>query len=137
MTFENLPSDWSTRPLDDVTLCHDVVDLCVSFQDRASSSMLTLYADEHDVPIGAPVLVAGVEWGCASAERREAVDLMTGMGPPAVLFGISSRMPIPEPTAQRWLEEAERACRAAEVRLLGFYSVDMEGIRQLSAVPSS
>lgn len=135
MTFEDLPSDWTTRPLHDPTLCHDIVDLCLSFRDRSASSLLTLFADDQDVPIGTPVLIGGMDWTCDTAERKEGLDMLAAIGPPAALFGISARTPIPESTAQRWLEDAERSCQAADVRFLGFYSVDMEEIRQLSTAP--
>jgi hypothetical protein len=47
MTFEDLPNDWSDRPLTDPALLSDVLDLVVFEKDRAAGAVSFLLCDDE------------------------------------------------------------------------------------------
>lgn len=58
MSFEDLPSDWPSRPLTDPDFVHDVLDLCVSHADRAAGGLAVLTLRD-DLTLAQPLFVEG------------------------------------------------------------------------------
>ena len=73
MSFDDLPSDWPTRPLTDPTIARDVVDLVVREADRAQGCLsILLCSREHRLV--QPVTINDVE-GVPPHERRRPFDV--------------------------------------------------------------
>lgn len=58
MTFQDLPSDWPSRPLTSPEFVHDVLDLCVNNTDRIKGGLSVLVLRD-DFTLAQPVFVQG------------------------------------------------------------------------------
>lgn len=79
MSFEDLPADWPSHPLDDASLASDVLDLCVSSADRRTGGLAVLVL-RPDLTLAQPIFVAGA---MPTAGRAAALsNLFTGCAQP-------------------------------------------------------
>jgi len=58
MTFQDLPSNWPSRPLTSPDLVHDVLDLCVNNADRVNGGLSVLVLREN-LTLAQPIFVKG------------------------------------------------------------------------------
>jgi hypothetical protein len=67
MTFDDLPDDWSDRPLTDPALVADVLDLVVFARDRQQGAVSFLLCDE-DARLVQRLMTGGA--ACAPSSER-------------------------------------------------------------------
>lgn len=132
MTFDDLPTNWPTLPLDDPRLAADVVDLCLRHSDRVKNSALLLLCDDRGVGLQ-PVVIDGVDWHAVADERASLFDVVGHVGVPAVVVAVSARRPIPSEVALRWRETARAVFARDGVRMLGFFSADQDSVWEPTA----
>ncbi|WP_303348423.1 hypothetical protein [Kocuria sp.] len=138
MSFEDLPQNWSTLPLNTPGLGADVVDLIVSISDRHQNTMLVELCDSHGVGHPAPIKIGGMHWSCSDAERTEVATSIAQLvehGPEdvgAMLVAVSSPHTLPATVTQAWHESMTAALQKANCRLLGFYSATPQDVREVT-----
>jgi len=154
MSFENLSATWPDRPLTDPAVTADVVDLMVSHGDRRRGTLTVLICAPDDHYLATVTVELPADAIPAEAVPPEAVpaDRSThAVGPsPAQLCGTAMHPIIPavrtapgtaliltlgRPGPARltdldnqWTQAATTICRAAGIRLLGFYIATKDGI---------
>ena len=130
MTFEDLPNDWSDRPLTDPALVSDVLDLVVFEKDRAAGAVSFLLCDD-EARLVQPVTIGELPATMTQDERVHFVSVMVeGMGHCGAMVVALARDDGLSITAedQAWLRAAKQAC-GDDVRLLGVHVVTMTGSR--------
>lgn len=60
MSFEDLPDDWPTMPLNDPGHIADILDLFVSLSARMNGALLILVCDDHRRPVQ-PIQIDGIQ----------------------------------------------------------------------------
>ena len=141
MSFQNLPPTWTDQPLTDPAFAADVVDLMVSLGERHRGTFTVMICDPGDC------YVASV----AVDLPEEFEQLTTGLTPSDLCSGaLGAIMPAvrtapgtglllalgrPGPASwpeldNEWAQAATHICRAADVRLLGFYVASADHIYQ-------
>ncbi|NYF97056.1 hypothetical protein [Janibacter cremeus] len=133
MTFDNLPSDWPTRPLTDTDIAPDVVDLVVRESDRETGCLSILLCGDGDRLLQ-PVAITDLD-GEPYLRRREVFDTFLG-GLGDVLSGIvvavgRPRGLQPDDEARAWHEAAIASCREHDVPLLGTYLATIHGVVEM------
>ncbi|MEV6267050.1 hypothetical protein AB0L64_07790 [Kribbella sp. NPDC051936] len=149
MSFENLSATWPDRPLTDPAVTADVVDLMVSHGDRRRGTLTVLICapDNHylatvtvELPADAiPPAAVPADRSPHPADPSPAQLCGTAMHPiiPAVRTapGAALILALGRPGSARltdldnqWSQAATAICRAAGIRLLGFYIATKDGI---------
>ena len=159
MSFHNLAPTWTTQPLTDPARAADVVDLMVSLGERHRGTFTVLLCDPDDRYRGTvtvdlrsefdrlmptavrdqPVrLGAGTADVCFSALRPIIPAVHTAPGT-ALVLALGRPGPESWPDLDNeWAEAATHICRAADVRLLGFYIASAARVYQpLLPVPAA
>lgn len=137
MTFEDLPSNWTTLPLSDPGLAADVVDLVLSHRLRAADTTLFLPCDERDVAYPSPVLLSDTDWAIPAARRLEVLRPIASSGVPSALVAMSSDTRLPAEVVAAWHLDARSAFADAGVRLLGFFEVWQDNVEEVIAPESA
>jgi hypothetical protein len=130
MTFEDLPKDWSDRPLTDPALVSGVLDLVVFEKDQAAGAVRFLLCDD-EARLVQPCTIGELPVTMTQAERVHFVSVMVeGMGHRGAMIVALARDDGLSITAddQAWRRAAQEACGSA-VRLLGVHVVTMTGSR--------
>ena len=141
MSFENLPATWAERPLTDPSRAADVVDLMVSLGDRQRGTFTVILCDSDDryVATVAIDLPDESQHLTPSLEPRELCSTALGAIMPAVhkasgtglLLALGRPGPAFWPALDDdWATAATHICRAADVRLLGFYIASAGNVYQ-------
>jgi hypothetical protein len=134
MTFEDLPDDWSDRPLTDPALVADVLDLVVSARDRQQGAVSFLLCDE-DARLLQPVTITDLPATPASDDRRRClrtvVGAMSGCGSLLVALARGDGLSI-SASDEGWRDAAVAECSRG-VRLLGVHVVTHAGSREAPA----
>lgn len=138
MTFEDLPRDWATRPINS-DLTEDVLDLLVTAHDREAGAIYVLICDD-DGRLVQPVVV-GLEHADqrSAANAQEAERLFDGIahlvqeaGRGGILVAIArTGFSAIGDADRRWHQAAINATRARAVPLLGTYIVTHHDVVQL------
>jgi hypothetical protein len=129
MTFEDLPNDWSDRPLTDPALVTDVLDLVVFARDRAAGAVSFLLCDD-EARLVQPVTIGELPVTMTHGERVRCVSVMVeGMSHRGAMVVALARDDGLSITADDldWCRAAQEACSA--VQLLGVHVVTMTGSR--------
>jgi hypothetical protein len=142
MSFEDLPAG-RARDLDlsDHTHAADVVDLITLEGDRALGCFSAMLCDSGNRG-RQPVCLQGLEPGAAPDAMAELLSMvlpLVAQAQGSVLLA-RGRPGLNRPTDddRRWHEQAIRACREHDVRLLGFHVATPNGVVRLpDPLPSS
>lgn len=135
MSFEQLPSTWPDQPLTDPGLAANVVDLMVSFGDRARGTLTVLLCGSDD-RFRSTVIVELPSPGPTPTELCETAlgpiieAVRTAPGTALVLALGRSGSGSPTDADDQWATAARGNCAAAGIRLLGFYVATRDGIYQ-------
>ena len=124
MSFEDLPRDWSQRPLDTPGLAADVADLVVGERDRLGGCV-GLLLTSAGLTMSQPLLVSDVDDTVQPEEFHPYLEQLSSMvaesggalvfvrgRPGSVLFTDTDR---------RWHQVAIDGCRAGGARLVGAF----------------
>lgn len=122
MAFDDLPPDWTDRPLSTPHLAGDVVDLVVKESDRAQNTFAVLPCDENDIGYPTPVLIEQTDWLVDDEERRQMLTALATLGLPAVVLAFSSSRRLPDGVLARWRADAETAFGTAGTRVIGVFT---------------
>lgn len=140
MTFEDLPDDWSQRPVTDPALFDDVVDLVVSEQDRARGALYVLLCDEGGRLLQ-PCAVTDLGPGYVPDPRliRPFAKALVRQCPDGGLVVVVARRgaATPRETDVRWVRAAEAACHGQDARLLGAAVATPVGVFRLRPVSAA
>lgn len=133
MTFDNLPSDWPTRPLTDTTVAPDVVDLVVRESDREGGCLGILLCGE-DHRMLQPVAITDLD-AEPHVLHRELLDKFLGhlggeLGGIVIAIGRPRGLQ-PDDEARAWHEAAIASCREHGVPLLGTYLATAHGVVEM------
>jgi hypothetical protein len=136
MSFEDLPDDWSDRPVTDPALLDDVLDLFVSAASREAGALYLLLCDGED-RVAQPIVVDDLPVQCRADEAERllhafvsaAATLRADLG---LLLAVA-RPGTPRATAadRLWLTVADGVCDRLGVRLLGVHAVTPAGSQQV------
>lgn len=134
MTFQDLPTDWATRPLTDPALAGDVLDLVVRDDDRRTGGLAVLLCGP-DHRLQQPVMVA-MDGPASLADKRLAVQRFLeavdhGLGESLLLAVVRERGAFVTDDDREWHEVALRGCREAGVTLLGLWVVTRHVVREV------
>ena len=131
MGFDDLPADWSDRPLTDPRLVRDVLDLIVFDKDRRAGALSILICDEEGRLVQ-PVTITDIPRVTQEDRVRCISNLVDAIGRTGSLLFALARpdgLSITEADTA-WLRAAEIAC-GVDVRLLGLYVVTCHGSREV------
>jgi hypothetical protein len=140
MSFHDLPADWPTRPITDPDLLVDVVDLCVSEQDRAAGALYALLCDAEGRLLQPVAVAAGrrVRDPGDDEDRAALLDpfavALASHAPTGGLVLALARPGSTEaiPADRLWHESARSVCRRRDVRLLATAVASPEGVFRLT-----
>ncbi|MGD8149614.1 hypothetical protein [Ornithinimicrobium sp. Y1694] len=136
MTFEDLPKDWPSRPLDDPIVGPDVVDLCVSYKDRLGGGLSVLFC-RADATLAQPVFIGDFELGddlALAAERMiEIGTSLPGVG--GLVMSVVREVGCPTDEDRRVHQRALEVCASYDMRLVAFNVVTASGITPLAVAP--
>ncbi|WP_427892561.1 hypothetical protein ACQHIV_06620 [Kribbella sp. GL6] len=133
MSFEQLPSTWPDQPLTDPALAANVVDLMVSFGDRARGTLAVLLCGA-DALFRSTVIIELPASGPTPAELCETAlgpiieAVRTAPGTAIVLALGRSGSGSPTDADDQWATAARDTCTTAGIRLLGFYIATRDGV---------
>jgi hypothetical protein len=134
MTFDDLPDDWSDRPLTDPALVADVLDLVVFARDRQQGAVSFLLCDE-DARLVQPVTITDIPATAAVDDRRRClrtvVGAMSGRGGLLVAVAREDGLSVCA-SDEAWRDAAVAECSDG-VRLLGVHVVTHAGSREVPA----
>ncbi|MFI5706847.1 hypothetical protein [Kribbella sp. NPDC051620] len=125
MTFNDLPTNWLTRPLTDPVLAANAVDLFVTEAERRQGVLAALICDGRarfrtsillDLPRDAPLASAR---SCIRA-LAPLVPVLQGRPDGALILALGRPEPDP-PSDHDWTQAAIQTCQTASIRLLAFY----------------
>lgn len=141
MSFENLTPAWTDQPLTNPGVAADVVDLVVSLGDRQRGTFAVVLCDPDDryratvlidLPSEFDQLSPGLDATevCATALKPiiSAVDTAPDTGV-ILALGRPGHADLPD-LDNEWTKAATTICKAAEIRLLGFYIATKDGVHQ-------
>ena len=131
MGFDDLPDDWSERPLTDPHLVRDVLDLVVFDKDRRAGALSILICDEEGRLVQ-PVTITEIPEVSQADRVRCLSNLVNAIDRKGSLLFALARpdgLSITD-TDMAWLRAAESAC-GQDVRLLGLYVVTCHGSREV------
>lgn len=131
MSFEDLPSDWPARVLDDPVLTADVVDLVVSDADRNAGALGFLLCRPGGT-LAQPVMVGDLD-------REDPVDVVTRMveiiadlpDTPGFVLAIARRRGLVDDADRRVHQRALEASEGAGLTLWGTYLATHAGVSLL------
>lgn len=132
MTFEDVPDDWPTRPLSDQVLAADLLDLCITDQDRMKGG-LSLLLCRRDDTLAQPVFVGDIPRPDELWFTMERTLEITAEVPEAAAVVVA--------LVRHWgtVTDADRAlhqhaievCGRTGIRLLGTFLVTSAGVTPL------
>ena len=136
MSFDDLPDDWSDRPLTTPTLVADVLDLVLAEADRRIGALAFLLCDGTGRLL-APAVVTDVPDDIENDERQRMIEtFVRPLGPAGSLHlaigrqdGLSIRA-----GDRAWAAAAAEVC-AGGPRLLGVHLLTLHGYRELRLPP--
>jgi hypothetical protein len=152
MSFENLSPTWTDQPLTDPALTADVIDLMVSHGDRHRGTLTVLICDPgnhyqagvamalppHCIPL--PEQAAHSRPTSRSSPALSPAELCESVMDPVIPAvhtapGVALVLALGRPGPaylpdldNQWAQAATAICRAAGIRLLGFYVATKHGI---------
>ncbi|MBR7743848.1 hypothetical protein KC207_11155 [Phycicoccus sp. BSK3Z-2] len=132
MSFETLPENWPTLPLDDPHLLADVVDLVVGERDRSDGCVGLLLLDDG-MRLAQPCVVGEVPDDADPADFVAFLDQVAAMvhdagGAVAFVRGRDGAGRLTD-ADRAWHEAVLAGCRRADVRLLGAFLATPSGVR--------
>ncbi|MGB5951867.1 MAG: hypothetical protein WBG57_05035 [Ornithinimicrobium sp.] len=132
MSFEDLPANWPSMPLDDPVLARDVLDLCVTHADRVQGGLAVLVL-RPGLTLAQPIFVAGP---MPPAGRRAALSsLFTACSragaDTALVAGIVHERSALSDDDRALHQDAIEVCRQVELTLVSTHLVTASGIRTL------
>ena len=77
MSVDDLPADWSRRPLTEAELVPDVLDLVVANRDRCARSLCLLMCDDEDLLVR-PVAISEMAAVTSQTERVRGLRVLIG-----------------------------------------------------------
>ncbi|MDO5740169.1 MAG: hypothetical protein Q4P07_08480 [Ornithinimicrobium sp.] len=136
MSFDDLPRDWPSRPLRDPDFTADVLDLCVSDQDRTAGGLAVLFCRRDDT-LAQPVFVGDIP------DEQGLLDALVSLGRATVEMPpvAGAVMAIVRPWGavcdgdRRAHQQAIEVCRGVGITLLGMYVVTRTSISCLPVAP--
>jgi hypothetical protein len=146
MTFEDLPADWSRRPVTDSAITADLLDLLVGERDRAVGALGILLCGPGDRLLQ-PIVVEAPDRSADASERRQGFDNIcsalcqldqpgdgqAGSGLGMLVALARPGPPMAGPADLDWRDTVVRSCADYGVRLLGVWLVTPDVIRELPA----
>ncbi len=138
MSFENLSSTWADQPLTDPDVAADAVDLMVSLGDRRRGTFTVLICDPGNRYLATVALELPATFSldpspaqiCETALHPIIPAVHTAPGT-ALVFALGRPGPAHQTDLDtQWAQAATTICRAAGIRLLGFYVATKDGIHQ-------
>jgi len=135
MSFRDLPADWPRRPLTDLRLARDVLDLCVSDHDRRQGGLCLLSLREN-LCLAQPFFVRGP---VPRLERRSVLaGLLSACMPRhpggGVVLGVAHIEPAVTDDDHDLHHGVIEACRGTGLRLLSSHLVSTAGVEDLPLV---
>ncbi|UVE95841.1 hypothetical protein [Dietzia sp. B32] len=128
MRFEQLPDDWSRRPLDDAPLAAGVIDLVIGYEDRQRDTLLILPCDEYDAALPSPILIGDTDWTASSRDRRRSMAVLSQVPVPGFVVGLSAGRRLPAKVVRGWLRTIEDELDSSGQALLAFGVADPHGV---------
>ncbi len=139
MTYQDLPTDWPSRPVTDPAITSDLLDLVVRDADRVDGALYLLLCGERGQLIEPMVFpepltrMSREQCGTAFA-ALEHLALQEGLrGGILVAIAREKGLFITD-TDRGWHEAAIRSCRRSGLSLLGVWVVTRHVIRPLPAL---
>jgi hypothetical protein len=145
MSFEDLPRDWTQRPVTDPSITADVLDLVVRDADRETGAVAALMCNTAERLVQ-PVVMALPHAGIEVGEHRRFFDVVcNGI---VAACGEGDRGGILVAVARRngWSvigddrqghDAARRSCAEHDVPLLGFWLVTRDVVRRIDDTGSA
>lgn len=133
MSFHDLPRDWPTRSLADPVFAADVLDLCVSDDDRAAGGLSVLLC-RPDGSLSQPLFVADVPRPAALLEAVSAVVLgsLHLPGVDGLVVAVARARGGINDDDRRLHQHAIEVCRRGLLTLHGTFLVTTVGVTHLS-----
>ena len=148
MGFDDLPDDWSDRPLTDPQLLADVLDLVVMERDRRAGGLGVLICDGHQ-RLALPVMISELDDVTDDDDRRKGLETIAtavrgfdlgdagGTGGAGIHLAIARRDGLSITRSDRsWQQVAASVC-ADDIDLLGVHVVTCDGSRTVPPVAIS
>ena len=145
MGFEDLPDDWSDRPLTDPQLLADVLDLVVMDRDRRAGGLGVLICDAHQ-RLSVPVMISEPDDLADDEEREKGLSTIAhavrgfdlgdagGTGRAGIHLAIARRDGLSSTRSDRSWQRAAVAVCGDDIDLLGVHVVTCDGSRTLPPV---
>ena len=145
MGFDDLPDDWSDRPLTDPQLLADVLDLVVMERDRRAGALGVLICDGHR-RLALPVMISDLDEVAGDDDRRKGLETIAtavrafdladagGTGRPGIHLAIARRDGLSITRSDRSWQRAARSVCGDEIDLLGVHVVTCDGSRTMPPV---
>ena len=145
MGFDDLPDDWSDRPLTDPRLLSDVLDLVVMERDRRASALGVLICDGHQRLV-LPVMIGELDDLAGDDDRRKGLETIAmavrgfvlgdagGTGRPGIHLAIARRDGLSITRSDRSWQRAAMSVCADDIDLLGVHVVTCDGSRTMPPV---
>lgn len=138
MSFENLSSTWADQPLTDPDVAADAVDLMVSLGDRRRGTLTVLICDRDARYLATLAIELPLAFGLDPSPAQQFETALHPMIPaihtaPGTALVLAMGRPGPAHLTDldaQWAQAATTICRAAGIRLLGFYVATKDGIHQ-------
>ena len=145
MGFDDLPDDWSDRPLTDPQLLADVLDLVVMERDRRAGALGVLICDGHR-RLALPVMISDLDELAGDDDRRKGLETIVmavrgfdlgdagGTGRPGIHLAIARRDGLSITRSDRSWQRAARSVCGDDIDLLGVHVVTCDGSRTIPPV---
>ncbi len=139
MTYQDLPTDWPSRPVTDPAITPDLLDLVVRDADRVDGALYLLLCGEQGQLIEPMVFpepltrMSREQCGTVFA-ALEHLALEEGLRGGILLAIAREKGPFITDTDRAWHEAAIRSCRRSGLSLLGVWVVTRHVIRPLPAL---
>ena len=145
MGFDDLPDDWSDRPLTDPQLLADVLDLVVMERDRRAGALGVLICDGHQ-RLALPVMISDLDDAADDDDRRKGLETIAmavrafdlgdagGTGRPGIHLAIARRDGLSITRSDRSWQRAARSVCGDDIDLLGVHVVTCDGSRTMPPV---
>ncbi len=134
LSFDELPSDWPSRPLTDPLIASGVVDLCVPLRDRSAWSVAVLLCDASSRLLQ-PCLVGDVPRVCNDLDKVRLLKPFAQFARERDGGLLVVRARPGERAADEedrsWARVAQRACEVRSVRLVGVWLATPRGVCRL------
>ena len=145
MGFDDLPDDWSDRPLTDPRLLADVLDLVVMERDRRAGALGVLICDGHQ-RLTLPVMIGELDDLAGDDDRQKGLETIAmavrgfdlgdagGTGRPGIHLAIARRDGLSITRSDLSWQRAAMSVCADDIDLLGVHVVTCDGSRTVPPV---